>query len=90
MLPTLHPGDRLLVLRGRTPRVGDLVVVRLPGRPLAVKRAGLRDADGWWVESDNPGEGTDSWSIGRPVPPEDVEGVVLWRYRPLWRARSGS
>ncbi|WP_331272782.1 S24 family peptidase [Motilibacter deserti] len=87
MLPTLHPGDRLLVMRGRTPRVGDLVVVRLPDRPLSVKRAGARDDDGWWVESDNPGEGTDSWTIGRPVPPEDVEGVVVWRYRPLRRTR---
>ena len=85
MLPTLHPGDRLLVLRGRTPRAGDLVVVRLPGRPLSVKRAGVRDADGWWVESDNPAEGTDSWSLGMPVPDADVLGVVLWRYHPLVR-----
>jgi len=87
MLPTLQPGDRLLVARGRTPRQGDLVVVRLPGRPLSVKRAAVRDADGWWVESDNPAEGTDSWTIGHPVPPGDVVGVVVWRYRPLRRGR---
>src|SRR6478735_1493502 len=30
MRPTLLDGDRLLVRHGATPRVGDLVVVRLP------------------------------------------------------------
>ncbi|RZS87133.1 peptidase S24-like protein [Motilibacter rhizosphaerae] len=83
MLPRLRPGDRLLVRTGREPRPGRAVVVRLPDRPLAVKRAGVRDADGWWVESENPAEGTDSWTIGRPVPPGDVLGVVVLRYRPL-------
>lgn len=83
MLPTLAPGDRVVVRRGRAPRPGDLVVVHLPGRPLSVKRAGVRDADGWWVESDNPAEGTDSWTIGAAVPDADVVGVVVRR-----RARS--
>lgn len=77
MLPTLAPGDVVWVRRGRRPVPGDLVVCRLPGRPLAVKRAGVRDADGWWVESDNPGEGTDSWTLGVPVPDGDVLGVVV-------------
>lgn len=81
MLPTLRPGDRVWVRRGRRPRAGDLVVVRLPDRPLAVKRAGVHDGSGWWVESDNPAEGTDSWTLGQPVPDRDVVGVVVRRRR---------
>ena len=43
MEPTLHEGDRLLVLHGARARVGRMAVVRLPPgpdgpRPLAVKR----------------------------------------------------
>ncbi|RKS71394.1 peptidase S24-like protein [Motilibacter peucedani] len=85
MLPTLAPGQRIWVRRGARPRAGDLVVVRLPDRPLSVKRAGVRDAGGWWVESDNPAEGTDSWTLGRPVPDCDVVGVVVSR---PWARRS--
>jgi hypothetical protein len=84
MEPTLRDGDHLLVRWGSKPRVGRLVVVRWPGRPLSVKRAGLLSADGWWVERDNPAEGVDSWSAG-PVPPSDVVAVVLCRYWPLRR-----
>ena len=81
MEPTLRDGDTLLVRYDRTPGPGDLVVVRLPGRGLAVKRAWRRYEAGWWVERDNPAAGTDSWSAG-PVPAEDVLGVVLARCWP--------
>jgi phage repressor protein C with HTH and peptisase S24 domain len=82
MHPTLKEGDRLLVDARRRPRPGDLVLVRLPGdRPLAVKRAVRREADGWWVERDNPREGTDSWSVGA-IPDDDVLAVVLARIAP--------
>ena len=65
MEPTLRSGDVLLVRAGALPKVGDLVVVRLPERPgLAVKRAVRHEPDGWWVERDNPREGVDSWSVG--------------------------
>ncbi len=81
MLPTLRPGDRLLVRYGARPRPGALVVVRLPGdRPLAVKRAVRREPEGWWVERDNPAEGVDSWAVGA-VPEGDVVAVVVGR---LW------
>jgi signal peptidase I len=88
MLPTLVDGDVLLVRRARraggSRRVGQLVVVRLsPDRPLAVKRLGVRDGDGWWVERDNPAEGVDSWQLGRPVPDGDILGLVLLRVWPL-------
>ena len=84
MEPTLHDGDHLLVRWGGVPRPGRLVVVRWPGRPLSVKRAGVLADDGWWVERDNPAEGVDSWQAG-PVPPADVLGTVLLRLWPLRR-----
>ena len=84
MQPTLYDGDRLVV------RHGDLVVVRLPGRGLSVKRATLRqpvgEGYGWWVERDNPAEGVDSWLVGA-VPDGDVVAVVRTRLWPWRRAR---
>jgi phage repressor protein C with HTH and peptisase S24 domain len=96
MQPTLRDGDRLLVRHGATPRPGDLVVVRLPARGLAVKRATVRQPGGWWVERDNPTEGTDSWLVGA-IPDDDVVAVVrarvwpqrLGRLRPRRHGRTG-
>jgi hypothetical protein len=86
MLPTLAEGDVLLVRGGRRPaaraRRGLLAVVRLPGRPLAVKRLGVRDPQGWGVERDNPREGVDSWQLGAPVPDDDIVGLVVARVWP--------
>jgi signal peptidase I len=84
MEPTLYDGDRLLVRHGATPRVGELVVVRLPDGVLAVKRATMRQPDGWWVERDNPEQGVDSWRVGA-IPESDVLAVVRWRLWPLRR-----
>ena len=89
MEPTLRDGDQLLVRWGGRPSVGRLVVVRWPEQPLSVKRAVMHDADGWWVERDNPREGVDSWSVG-PVADRDVLATVLlrvWPLRPGARAR---
>jgi hypothetical protein len=86
MEPALHEGDWLAVRWGRAARPGRLVVVRLPGGPLSVKRAFRRVAEGWWVERDNPLEGVDSWQVGA-IPDEDVLGVVLFRYWPPRRRR---
>jgi len=83
MEPTLHDGDRLLVRHGAVPRVGRLAVVRLPRRPVSVKRVTRRDSDGWWVERDNPREGVDSWQVGA-VSPDDVVATVVCRVWP-WR-----
>ena len=80
MEPTLREGDLLLVLHGGRPRVGGLVVVRLPGGVVAVKRAVRREPGGWWVERDNPREGVDSWRVGA-VPDADVVARVLGRVR---------
>jgi SOS-response transcriptional repressor LexA len=84
MVPTLADGDVVLVRRGRgRARAGRIAVVRLSAdRPLSVKRLGVRDAGGWWVERDNPAEGVDSWQLGRPVPDADIVGVALLRVWP--------
>jgi SOS-response transcriptional repressor LexA len=81
MLPTLRSGDRVLVRYDVPPRPGALVVVRLPDRPVSVKRATRWTPEGWWLERDNPAEGIDSWLVGA-VPDADVLGVVVCRYWP--------
>ena len=85
MAPTLREGDLLLVDRVVRVRPGALVVARMPGAPLAVKRAQFWHADdaaqGWWLERDNPRKGTDSWAVG-PVASQDVVAVVLGRVWP--------
>jgi hypothetical protein len=92
MEPTLHEGDRLLVLYGARPRRGKLALVVLPdsrsgvARPLAVKRLTRPDpdgSDGWWVERDNPAEGLDSWAVGA-IAADDIRARVLLRL-PTWR-----
>ncbi|RLV51286.1 peptidase S24 [Nocardioides mangrovicus] len=92
MRPTLVEGDLLLVRHGARPVVGDVVVVRFPDGTVAVKRAVLHDAAGWWVERDNPREGTDSSHVGS-IPDADVLAVALarvWpRPRPLRRRLVG-
>jgi signal peptidase I len=94
MEPALTPGDWLLVWRGFGPRsvkvrAGHIVIARPSGAHgmLLVKRASWRDADGWWLTSDNPGAGgVDSFRFG-PVPPDLIEGRVLGRYWPVSRRR---
>jgi len=87
MRPTLQDGDRLLIAYGRRPVPGSLVVVRLPGPVVSVKRAVRRVPDGWWVERDNPAEGVDSWLVGA-IPDDDVIAVVVLRCWPLRRRRA--
>jgi phage repressor protein C with HTH and peptisase S24 domain len=86
MMPTLRDGDRLLVRGTRRPSalpVGRLAVVQLPGgRGPAVKRLAHRMPDGWWVERDNPTEGTDSALVGT-IGDGDVLALVVAR---LWPA----
>jgi len=85
MEPTFGTGDVLVVRRG-THRAGQVAVLRLPGeRPLAVKRLVRYEADGWWVERDNPREGVDSWAVGA-IPEVDVLAHVVARVWPLRRS----
>ena len=86
MVPTLRPGDWLLVWRTRRVRAGQLVIARHPDKPdmMLVKRASRRTAGGWWLESDNPWAGAgDSRQFGA-VPVSAIEGKVLFRYG-RWR-----
>ena len=85
MFPTLHDGDVLLVRRGAAVRPGRLVIVALPGRGAAVKRATHRVPEGWWVERDNAVAGVDSWLVGA-IAPADVLAVVALRCWPLRRS----
>ena len=80
MLPTLRPGDCLLVRRGARIRPGDVVVARFAARNdlLVVKRAVREQGAGWWVEGDNPAGRDDSRRYGTA----DVLGRVLLRWWP--------
>lgn len=87
MEPALRPGDWLLVRRGKHVRPGQIVVARHPGQRelLLVKRAVRRQADGWWLLSDNPDATVvDSRHFGA-VPAGLIEGRVLGRYWPARR-----
>jgi nickel-type superoxide dismutase maturation protease len=92
MVPTLLPGDRLLVARTSRVRAGDLVVVADPrvGDRDLVKRvvwtgAGVGGRLVVWVEGDNPEASTDSRALG-PLPRDLIRERVIWRYGPVARA----
>ncbi|WP_245155209.1 S24/S26 family peptidase [Nocardioides sp. 1609] len=82
MLPSLRPGDRLLVRARRVPRVGDVVVARFADGTAVVKRVAERRATGWWLLSDNAAEGLADSRARGAVPDEAVLGVVTWRIWP--------
>ncbi|MGW0827913.1 nickel-type superoxide dismutase maturation protease [Streptomyces sp. NPDC002845] len=87
MVPTLSPGDWMLVQHGARVRPGDVVILRHPFQQdlLVVKRVAERREDGWWVRGDNPySPGGDSTVYGA-VPDELVLAKVRARFRPLRR-----
>ena len=81
MLPTLRPGDCLLLRRPARVRAGQVVVARFVARPelLVVKWAVRPVGALWWVEGDNPAITDDSRRYG----PAEVLGRVVLRYWPL-------
>jgi nickel-type superoxide dismutase maturation protease len=91
MVPTLLPGDRVVVLGGLGPlrpaiRVGDLVALadpRLPARTMIKRVAGLEGRH-LVVRGDNDAASTDSRHFG-PVDRAAVRGRVLYRYHPEGR-----
>lgn len=91
MVPTLNPGDQLVVRYGAAVRAGDVVLLRHPFRQdlLIVKRAVERRDGGWWVMGDNPYVENDSREFG-VVPDELVVARVWVRLRPLPGAGAGA
>ena len=83
MLPALAPGDRLLVVRGGRPRVGDLVAVADPrtSRRTLVKRVAALGPEGVTVLGDNPAASTDSRALG-PLSSGALRGRAVYRYFP--------
>jgi nickel-type superoxide dismutase maturation protease len=88
MVPTLLPGDRVLVWRGLGPlrppvREGDLVAVVDPRDPdrVMVKRVAGRTGDDLIVRGDNEGASTDSRHFGA-VGRAALRGRVIYRYLP--------
>ncbi|OAH13536.1 nickel-type superoxide dismutase maturation protease [Streptomyces jeddahensis] len=91
MVPTLNPGDWMLVQHGARVRPGAVVILRHPFQQdlLVVKRAVERRDDGWWVLGDNPySPGGDSTVYGA-VPDELVLATVRARFRPRSREQGG-
>lgn len=97
MQPTLREGQRLLVGPFlRTPRRGDVAVLRHPGGFEVVKRVAAVPGDRvgervlgpgeFWVRGDNPAWSTDSDALG-PVGRGAFTGRVLGSTRPLGRVR---
>jgi nickel-type superoxide dismutase maturation protease len=76
MVPTLRPGDRMVLCYGARVRAGDVVMLRHPFQHdlLIVKRVAERRAGGWWVLGDNPYVPNDSREFG-VVP----DGLVVAR-----------
>ena len=86
MRPGLQPGDRLLVVRARRLRSGDIVAVADPRQParIVVKRVAIVGPDSVTVLGDAPDASTDSRTFG-PVPRRLVQGRAVYRYWPEHR-----
>ncbi|HUR01790.1 MAG TPA: S26 family signal peptidase, partial [Nonomuraea sp.] len=84
MVPTLLPGERLLVVKARRARPGQLVVVHDPRSPrrALVKRVVSVAGALAEVAGDNAAASTDSTVFG----PVRVRGRVVYRYHPGERA----
>lgn len=79
MIPTLAPGERLLVRLDGPIVLGDIVVFEHSDQ-FDVKRILRIEADGVFVQGDNDQVSTDSRMYGL-IPHDDVLGSVTYR---LW------
>jgi nickel-type superoxide dismutase maturation protease len=79
MIPTLAPGERLLVRLDGPIVLGDIVVFERPNQ-FDIKRILRIEADGVFVQGDNDQVSTDSRTYGL-IPHDNVIGVATYR---LW------
>ena len=79
MIPTLAPGERLLVRNDGPIVLGDIVVFDRESQ-FDVKRVLHIEAEGIFVQGDNDRVSTDSRTYGF-IPFDDVVGTVTFR---LW------
>ena len=79
MIPTLAPGERLLVRTDGPTVIGDIVVFERVGQ-FEVKRILRIEADGIFAQGDNDLVSTDSRTYGL-IPHDNVIGVATYR---LW------
>lgn len=79
MIPTLAPGERLLVRNDGPIVLGDIVVFERESQ-FDVKRVLHIEAEGIFVQGDNDLVSTDSRTYGL-IPFDDVVGTVMFR---LW------
>jgi nickel-type superoxide dismutase maturation protease len=86
MAPALLPGDRLIVGRLGSPRVGDVVLAADPRDPRRelVKRVSAVDSSGVTLRGDNRSESTDARTFGA-IPPAAVRWRAIGRYWPVDR-----
>lgn len=86
MRPALDEGDRLLVVRRRRYRPGDVVAARDPREPgrVLVKRVAEIRGDALVLLGDAPEASTDSRTFGS-VARTDVLGRAVYRYAPADR-----
>ena len=79
-IESVRSGDVVIVRHTAAVQVGDVVLARFRALPdrLVVKRAVRREADGWWLASDNSFAGGDSETHGVA----DVLGRVVLKLRP--------
>jgi nickel-type superoxide dismutase maturation protease len=75
MLPTLKPGDSVLVFKWLKIKPGDVVVARQQDRVVIKKIAKIIGKD-YYLLGDNPTSSLDSRKLG-PVAKRDILGAVV-------------
>lgn len=80
MIPTLAPGERLLVRLDGPIVLGDIVVFKRANQ-FDVKRVIRIEPDGVFVQGDNVQVSTDSRTYGL-IPHDNVLGSVTYRFWP--------